>query len=244
MKLYLHEVEAALSALPKRTQNPEAYIGGGQSKLRYLGLRVPDLRKAYQHGFSFSALSEAEVAQIWNFVWWNSDCFEVMALALLWFGDKKRDKNLIPYWQLLQKWSLRIDNWAHADTLASIYARTHEKAPTEVFKTFKKWSASKNPWQRRLSLVGLFYYSSQREHYPPMRKVTFLLKAQLKHPHYYVQKSVGWTLREAWNVYPKATYAFIEKNIYKISAVAFTAATEKMPLPKRTHLKRLRKLRN
>jgi 3-methyladenine DNA glycosylase AlkD len=243
MKLYLHEVEAILWATPRRVskQNPEAYIGGGQSKLRYLGLRVPDLRKVHSEGFSFSQKPLSEVSEIWDFIWSNSDCFEVMCLALIWFSDKKQIQSLKTHWPVLKKWSLKIDNWAHADALSAIYARIHEEAPTTAYLTFKKWNLSKNPWLRRLSIVSLFYYSSQRKHPPPLHKVTFLLKPQLKYPHYYVQKGVGWTLREAWNVYPKPVYAFVEKNIHDISAIAFSAATEKMPLHTREHLKRIRK---
>lgn len=45
------------------------------------------------------------------------------------------------------------------------------------------------------------------------------------------------------NIYPKATYRFIEKNIFKISPAAYFAATEKMSEQKRLHLKSLRKRR-
>lgn len=243
MKKYIEEIEFELSKHPKRTSahNPETYIGGGQSELRYMGLRVPHLRQSYSLGFSFSKKNPDEVAKIWDSVWWNSDCFEVMALALIWFEDPKQRKNLKTYWELLNKWSERIDNWAHSDTLSGIYARIHEDSPTEVYKTFKKWNISQNPWQRRLSIVSLFYYSSQRKKYPPLNKVMALLKPQLKYDHYYVQKGIGWTLREAGNVYPDSTFAFIEKNIHDISAHAFSAATEKMNPKRREYLKNLRK---
>lgn len=243
MKQYIDEIETKLASLPKRTssQNPEAYIGGGQSRLKYIGLRVPDLRQTYRTGFSFSQNQPEEIAKIWDYVWQNSDCFETMALALLWFEDPKQRKNLKTHWPRLKKWSSRIDNWAHSDTLSGIYARIHEDSPADVYETLKKWNTSKNPWLRRLSLVSLLFYSSQRKKVPPLSKVTALLKPQLTFDHYYVQKGVGWTLREAGNVYPDAVYAFIEKNIHDISAHAFSAAAEKMSIKQRDHLKRLRK---
>lgn len=243
MKKYLSEVEKELSRLPKRTsaQNPEAYIGGGQSKLRYIGLRVPDLRQTYRAGFSFSNSQPDEIARIWDYIWWNSDCFEVMALALTWFEDPKQRKILQNYWPLLKKWSSRIDNWAHSDTLSGIYARIHEDSPLPIYETFKKWNASKNPWLRRLSIVSLIFYSSQRKKFPSLNKVIALLKPQLTFDEYYVQKGVGWTLREASNIYPEPVYAFIEKHIHLISAPAFSSATEKMSPERREHLKQLRK---
>lgn len=243
MKVYLEEVEAALSCLPKRTSslNPEAYIGGGQSTLRYIGLRVPDLMRIYRAGFSFSEKTPQEMAKIWDYIWWNSDCFEVMALSLAWFYDPKQRANLKSYWPRLKKWPKRIDNWAHSDTLSGIFARIYEDSPTETYETFKSWNTAKNPWLRRLSIVSLLYYSSQRRRVPPLNKITALLKPQLTFDHYYVQKGVGWTLREAGNVYPDQVYAFIKKHILEISSHAFSAATEKMSNQRREHLKLLRK---
>jgi 3-methyladenine DNA glycosylase AlkD len=243
MKHYLNEVEAQLNKLPQRTssQNPEAYIGGGQSALRFIGLRVPDLRSTYKKGFSFSDLSPAQTAKIWDYIWKNSDCFEVMALALMWFEDPKRRDSIKNHWSLLKSWSHRIDNWAHSDTLSGIYARIHEDYPKKILPVFQQWNRSKNPWHRRLSIVSLYYYSSQRNKYPSFANTVSMLKPLLDDDHYYVQKGVGWTLRESGNVYPGPTYSFIESNLHSISSIAFSAACEKMPSKKREHLKKLRK---
>ncbi len=243
MKAHIVEIESLLAQLPARTsaQHPESYIGGGQSKLRYIGLRTPDLRQSFRHGFSFSQADPDELAKIWHGIWQESDCYEVMSLALTWFEDPKQRKLLKKYWPLLKKWSLRIDNWAHSDTLSGIYARIYEEFPLEIHKTFAQWSRSKNPWLRRLSIVSLLYYSSQRTKYPAFSKIKSLLEPQLAFDHYYVQKGVGWTLRETGNVYPTQTYDFIKKNIHAISATAFSAAVEKMSGERREHLKSLRK---
>lgn len=242
--IHVNEIETTLKRFPARTsrQVPEAYIGGGQSRLRYIGLKVPHLRQALRTGFSFSEGAPTDVARIWNDVWWNSDCFEVMALALMWFEHPKRREQLVTNWPILKRWSARIDNWAHADALAGLYSRVHENAP-EVYATFKFWNRSKNPWLRRLSIVSLFYYSSQRTKYPSFARVKALVDPQLEYDHHYVQRGVGWTLRETGNVYPKETLAYLEKNIHKLSAIAFSAATEKMPTKSRERLKRLRRER-
>ncbi len=240
---YATEIEQALFLFPKRTssQNPGTYIGGGQSKLRYIGLRVPQLDEAMRTGFSFSKNEPKDLAMIWDRIWHLSDCYEVMSLALAWFCDSKQRVILKRYWPYLKKWSSRIDNWAHSDTLSGIYARILEGTPGLVYPTLVTWNGSKNSWLRRLSIVSLIYYSSQREKVLPLKKILVLLKPQLEFDHYYVQKGVGWTLRETSNVYPEPTYAFIEQNIKKLSATAFSAATEKMSQKQRAHLKGLRK---
>ncbi len=244
MNQYILEVEKSLSSFPQRTssQNPETYIGGGQSQLRYMGLRVPQLQQAMRKGFSFSDSQSTEIAKIWNYVWINSDCFEVMSMALAWFYDSKQKSNLNQHWPLLKKWSSRIDNWAHSDTLSGIYARILEQNPQAIYTTLVNWNSSKNPWLRRISIVSLIYYSSQREKILPLKKILDLVYPQLEFDHYYVQKGVGWTLRESYNIYPDKTFVFIEKNVKKISAHAFSAATEKMSPQQKEHLKKLRKV--
>jgi 3-methyladenine DNA glycosylase AlkD len=243
MNRYILEIEEILSSFPKRTsaQHPESYIGGGQSQLRYIGLRVPHLQQAMRKGFSFTKRETREIAKVWDYVWWHSDCYEVMSLGLGWFYDPKHRQLLSQHWPQLKKWSTKIDNWAHSDTLSGIYARILEDHPEAVYPTLVKWNSSKNPWLRRLSIVSLLYYSSQREKVPPLKKILTLVQPQLEFEHYYVQKGVGWTLRETFNVYPEPTFLFMEKYIKKISAHAFSAATEKMTIQQKEHLKRLRK---
>jgi 3-methyladenine DNA glycosylase AlkD len=194
-----------------------------------------------KRGFSFSALDRGEVANIWDSVWQKSDCFEVMALALAWFDHKKQADILVDQWPRLKKWSARIDNWAHSDTLSGIYARILEQSPASTYPTLQKWNQSKSPWLRRLSIVSLMYYSSQRKKVLPLPKILALVEPQIEFDHYYVQKGVGWTLREAGNVYPKETYKFLEKNIQRLSAPAFSAATEKLTKQQKDRLKVLRK---
>jgi 3-methyladenine DNA glycosylase AlkD len=63
----------------------------------------------------------------------------------------------------------------------------------------------------------------------------------LKDKEYYVQKEVGWTLREMHTVYPALTLPFLHKHIKNISAIAFTIVIEKMDEKTKKTLKTLRK---
>lgn len=245
MNQHIQEVEKALLRHPisRKGYSPEGYIGGGQSKLRYIGLKVPLLRQTLSTGFSFYGNDRKQIAKTWDYVWNNSDCYEVMALALAWFEDRKNLDILVDHWPLLKKWSARVDNWAHSDTLSGIYARILEQNPSLVYPTLKAWNKSKNPWLRRLSIVSLMYYSSQRKTVLPLSKILVLVKPLIEDEHYYVQKGVGWTLREAWNVYPKETYQFLETHIHRLKPASFTAATEKLSKTQKDRLKKLRKAR-
>lgn len=245
MDQYVLEVEKALTRhkVPRYKYHPADYISGGESRLRYLNLQVPKMRQTYKEGFSFSGLDRSQVARAWDYVWHNSDCYEVMALALIWFEDRKNQDLLKSYWPMLKKWSSRVDNWAHSDVLSGIYARILEEDSRLVYPTLKKWNSSPSPWLRRLSIVSLIYYRSQRKKVLPLSKILPLVKNLITDEHYYVQKGVGWTLREAGNAYPQETYRFLERNIKSLSASAFSSSTEKLSKAQKDRLKKIRKTR-
>lgn len=242
MKGVLEEVEAALLAHkpPRMKWMPESYIGGGRSKLRFIGLKVPQVRQTLKAGFSFSRGVPADTAKAWDYVWREADSFEALLLALTWFYEPRQKPILRAHWPMLKRWSARIDNWAHADGLSGIYARILEEDPKLVYPVLVKWNASPNSWLRRLSIVSLLYYRSQREKCLPCGKILPLVEALLDDEDYYVRKGVGWTLRECGNEYPNETYRFMEKHILRLHPHAFSAATEKLTAARKARLKALR----
>lgn len=58
---------------------------------------------------------------------------------------RRRWESLPSYRPLLKKWSTRIDNWAHSDSLSGIYARILEYSPTLLLWIYNK---STNDYQR------------------------------------------------------------------------------------------------
>lgn len=228
-KEFLKEVEKKLSRLVPQVPKglSAAYIGGGQSKLNYIGLKVPQIDGAHSVGFSFNGNKQLE--KVWDFIWKSSTTYEVMSLALRYFNDKNKRDQLVKYWPMLKTWVERIDNWAHADELCSLFAHILERDNRLVLPTLTKWSESDNPWLRRISIVSLIYYANSRKKFLPFEIVLAFVKKQLDHENYYVQKGVGWTLRELYNAYPEKTLKFLKENCTKLSSQAFSAASEKLP---------------
>ena len=238
---FLDEVESALRAaaprkLPDPPWDPANYIGGGQSKLTYLGYRVPVLRGLAKRGFSFSKREPAEVAEIWHHVWTRSEFYEVMSLALLWFSTKAA----MPYLDRLKQWANRIDNWAHADELSGLYADMLEESPQKIWPLLQEWNRAKDAWLIRLSIVSLFHYARLRTQQPKAAWVEAHLKPHLRHPDHYVQKAIGWCLREYRTAHPARARIFLQKHLNDISGTAFAAAVEKIPAAEKAKLKKMR----
>lgn len=239
MQMYQQEILKALR--PYRDTDRARFLAGYvNTKRTLLGLTVPEQRAVAKRGFSFTAFPQAEIDSIWHSLAMQTEIFEVFSQALFYF-EKRTVLRDLKHWQLLKHWVKRVDNWAHSDGLSSLYAQWHERYPKEVYRQFEQWNTSKNPWEVRASLVGLFYYANSRDHHPSFAKALRLVKAAFSHQDLYVQKGVGWCLRELYNVYPEQTYAFLLTKATEISPTAWQAATEKLPTSDKQHLKTLRK---
>lgn len=243
MKKYLLEIETRLLDIPSEYRPPmwraENYIGAGVSKLKYLNLKIPLVRSQFKKGFSFSNRVTEEQWLIWDYVWNRSQIFEVMLLPSYWAGSRPIEE-VFAHRKLILKWVDRVDNWAHSDELSAHYARLLEHYPSKIMPVFKTWNTSKEPWLKRQSMVGLLFYSRFRQRTPPIQIMLKFIERHINDDHYYVQKGVGWALRECWNVYPKETFAFLKKYAGQIPPAGWTAATEKLSLKEKNILKELR----
>ena len=238
-----HEVEHQLQKLSKKYKPgrwiPENYIGAGESKFTFLNLKVPHIRKRQKEGYSFTQKPIKEQWKIWSYIWKNTPYFEA-ALSAAHFVNSRSIEELFQHRKSLLQWQKRVDNWALSDELSNCYSRLLEHDKSEILPKYEVWNKSKNPWEKRQSMVGLLFYSRFRNKVLPCSKILSFIEPHLDESHYYVQKAVGWTLRECWNVYPEQTMKFLEKFATQIPAGGWTAATEKLSKKRKDELKMLR----
>jgi 3-methyladenine DNA glycosylase AlkD len=257
LKKYHQKVRSLLDKQPKPPKETIAflarYVGGvnhekrkpdEQSKLIYLGLKIPESRAIYKELFLLSdssqALNNDEKAIIWNYIFKNSDTFEEQWLSLNFFNQKEILKIAPRYWKFLKTWVKHIDNWAHSDTLSGIYATILETDHKKYLPFFEKLNKSKNPWERRQSVVGLYFYRRFRKNPLPAKIGLKFVQNLLDDKHIYVQKGVGWTLREIYQVDKKAQVDFVRKFAKKIAPAGYYATVEKYPQKLKNEIKLLR----
>lgn len=247
---YLKEVDTALS----RAQGPEKtcayiarYVGGvkhekrkpdEQSRLRFYGLQVGAQRAIFKRGFSF--MKSADEFRIWDHIFKSSEAWEVKNMALF-FVRKQKAHFYRDQWPALKQWVHHIDNWAHSDELSHIYSKLLEENFKLLKPFFEQMNRSQNPWLRRQSVVGLLNYSRLRKKYPPKPWMIQLIQNLLDDPHVYVQKGVGWALREIHNIDPELQEKFVKTHLARISPTAWYAATENYSAAEKKKLVELRK---
>jgi 3-methyladenine DNA glycosylase AlkD len=229
---------ASLTAAKSKIPDLQKYIG---TSYKLIGIPVPAQRKLFRAGYGFADLSLTEQLKIWNEVWLYSNSYEVLTHCI-YFVEKNINKlDAKEVWNVTKHWVSKIDNWAHSDGLSDIFSYLLEKEPAIIYAQFEVWNKSANPWERRQTLVGLLYYSKKRKKIPAVNKISKMIIPLLEDENYFVQKGVGWALREMGNVYPEEMIKLLRKYIAMISPVAFTTAIEKLTAKEKEELKFLRK---
>lgn len=236
MRLYLLEVEREL----KKLADPDNEASNDRFNIpRSVGATSKTLRPRLKQGFSFSQLPDVQQWKIWNFILRNSHMHEAQMTALR-FAESRVMTNGAKEWRVLRGWVDFVDNWSHSDVLSKIYSFLLERHPKLVKPTLRQWNRSKNPWKRRASVVSTIYYASKKRTPPPIKTVLSLIEPLIDDRDPYVQKAVGWQLREAYKLWPLETLAFLEKYLLRFSATSFSYATEKLPANTKTLLKHRR----
>lgn len=199
-------------------------------------------RKLFKQKYSFSNKDSFEQLNIWDYIWNNSSDFWTKSQSYFFCEYQIKNKDFLTYsWNIIKHWQKKVDNWGHCDGLSKIYTKILELIPEEVLMQLKLWNKSENQWDKRQSLVSLLYFSRTKKTILKFKTIIYFINNLLIDKEYYVQKAVGWSLKELYNVYPKETLNFLEENIKNISSIAFSPATEKLLKHEKENLKKLRK---
>ncbi|HEY9036165.1 MAG TPA: DNA alkylation repair protein [Pseudomonadales bacterium] len=223
MDQHLREIHRALH--PHRRPNPFA---SDLFNSRFAVWHVPAAmqRQLSRSGYGFSSASHARQRNIWRHVWENAGVLE-LRLQCLWPLLMASREQRMKQWRDIQWFCARIENWCEADYLASMTAQCLEQQPSRVLPVLQRWNRHRDPWLRRQSLTGLFYYQRLRGQQPPLESVLAHLESQLDAPEHYVQKAVGWVLREAWQVYPQQLQRWLAGRLARMQSAALTTMLEK-----------------
>lgn len=132
----------------------------------------------------------------------------------------------------LEKW---IINWAHTDVLSGrvlSYFFTHQIIELE---SLKEWNESESKWKRRAVPVTLIDVLKTDI---PLKKLLSIIEPLMLDTEKFVQKGLGWFLREAWKIYPEETEKFLLKWKDTCGRIIIQYATEKMNKKNRNRFRR------
>lgn len=223
------EVVAALRAIGNPERGEAIRLDRG-SALQHLGIAFPALRARVKQDFSFTALPEVQVLEVWDALWHHSPYGDVLFAALEFYAPLVRKpmrmKAPAGLWPVVQHWAERVDNWCHADALAGLYSRLLQADPPAVLPQLQAWNASQSPWLRRLSITSLIHYSGKNAVFLPLAQMLPLLAACVPERRKPVEMALGWVLRELARVHPESAAAFLAQHAPNMSARALARARE------------------
>ncbi|NNE53638.1 MAG: DNA alkylation repair protein [Sulfitobacter sp.] len=200
---YLSELEAL--ANPDRAEGMRAYHKANRP---YLGLSNPqinDLTKEWRQ-----RLSVEERVRVADGLWQTNIYEARLAAAKLLTQARIRPDEAV--WRLIASWCPDFDSWAIADHACMAGQKRLVADPSRLDEV-ETWIASDHMWTRRAALVSTLPWTKQNHPKPAelaARDRVLGWAALLATDHqWFIQKAIGWWLRELSKHDPARTEAFI-----------------------------------
>ncbi len=239
----LAEIQGILDKLsvnekPSGINNLQQYVG---TKYHFYALKNPTVQAVFKKGFSFSHEPIPVQMEFYTKLWNESNCYEMMYLSLMYLSIYcKKHKNFDAF-LLAKSFLFKIDNWAHSDFLSSIIGRHMIYDESNIYKELYTLNNAENFWERRAALVPLLYHLKSKKSNLTMNHFYDSINLRILDETYYVQKAVGWLLREFGEKFPNELLSYLYQNAYQMSSIAFATATEKISTTDKEQLKLIRK---
>lgn len=207
--------------------------------MKYVGIRVPALRRRVREGFSFLEREPRDVLDIWDDLWMGSEWGDVLFAAEEYYRPLVRKRVLPMYWPVMRHWIGRVDNWAHSDVLSGTYSRLLEADRGSVMHELRRWNAGDDLWRKRVSIVSLIHYTGRNAVFLTPEEVLPMVDRCAEDTRQPMQKAVGSVLREMWHAYPAEIRAYLEANAGRLARGAYTRAIERMATVERKGMRAL-----
>jgi 3-methyladenine DNA glycosylase AlkD len=183
MSKQINEIQKILAEKSEKS-NIEFFQTMVPGKQKIYGVKTPvlnELAKKYKEG-AFDLAEEL----------WNSGALEekIIAIKIIEQVGKNDSSRVLT---LFKRFSKDLENWAVCDGLGMQFLRGIVKTHRDkIFDLAAKLNHSKDPWQRRLSLVMVEWYTRKGETH---KEIKALVRNLENDNEYYVKKAVVWINR-------------------------------------------------
>lgn len=174
----------------------------------FLGIKTPKRRDLTQHFFKESGLLSQPLHTEFIRGLWRLDQREYQYLAVDYLTrvTKKLEKEHV---HLLKELIVNKSWWDTVDTIAqkSVGALA-ERYPELINECIKPWSVHENIWLRRTAILFQLKYKENTN-----EELLFsIIEENSACKEFFIQKAIGWALREYSKTNPKSVRLFIENH--------------------------------
>ena len=173
----------------------------------FLGIKSPLRKELEKQFFKETGILKEEFNKDFVVGLWEKDEREYQYTAITYTGKfiKKLPKDAI---QFLERLITTKSWWDSVDSITPLVGELARKYPELVEETINHWSVDDHYWLRRVAILFQLKYKQQTNEallYDYMVK-----NADSK--EFFLQKAIGWALREYSKTNPESVKAFIEGN--------------------------------
>jgi len=178
-----------------------------RDQFEYLGIKTPErlaLQKDFyaQHGLPAVTDLDDILRELWSL---PQREFQYAAVGLLSKAEKQLQAKFIKtieYLIVTKAW------WDTVDSIAGGTVGVHFKRfPAVREKYLAKWRASDNFWLRRTTILFQLNYKSETD----FDLLCDLIRENLGSKEFFINKAIGWALRQYARVDPKAVKKFVNE---------------------------------
>ncbi len=189
------------------------------NKFEYIGIKTPERRKIFKNFFK-EYKNEEKID--WEFVnkCWENKYREFQYVAADYLKDKE-DKLTIDDIPKLKQLILKKSWWDMIDNLDMTIGALALK-DSNVNKILLEWSIDENIWLRRIAID----HQLLRKEKTNTELLEKILKNNLGQTEFFINKAIGWALRDYSKTNPKWVKNFIEKNKEKMAKLSIKEASK------------------
>lgn len=187
------------------------------NKFKHIGIRTPERRKIFRAFFKEYKKEQEKSEKIdWDFInnCWKNEYRELQYSALDYLQAVKdilTDKDI----PKLKTLALSKSWWDTIDYLDMIIGGIALKYP-KVNDTILKWSTDENIWLRRIAID----HQLLRKEKTNAELLEKIIKNNFGQTEFFINKAIGWALRDYSKTNPKWVSDFIEKNKDKMAKLS------------------------
>ena len=173
----------------------------------FLGIKSPLRKELEKQFFKETEILKAPFDKDFVTGLWEKDEREYHYTAITYIGKfiKKLPKEVIPF---LEKLIITKSWWDSVDSIAPLVGELVRKYPEIIEENIDGWAVDDNIWLRRTAILFQLKYKQQTN-----ENLLFdYISKNADSNEFFIQKAIGWALREYSKTNPASVKAFIEGN--------------------------------
>ena len=189
------------------------------NKFEYIGIKTPERRKIFKNFFK-EYKNEEKID--WEFV---NKCWENKYREFQYIGadylKNMKDKLTIDDIPKFKRLILKKSWWDTIDNLDMTIGALALK-DSNVNKILLEWSLDENIWLRRIAID----HQLLRKEKTDIELLEKILKNNLEQTEFFINKAIGWALRDYSKTNPEWVKNFIEKNRENMAKLSIKEASK------------------